>query len=311
MRIRSDVLAGRLVVRASYERNADVMDVTKKFMVAVDQAVAFDVQNVAEYVGAHPNLNPKKDVPTIAPPFELMWFEHRHHEYSEFEVGILVASVDSDEDHARSFLTRESVGSPLLAFADTPRWCSDYYVWLRMASLFQDSFGPVCVCSTVLNTDGLPCAVDESGEPVIRVTEMKHTPLYDNFNDVPQGFIEALIPTQMALAFLHCKNVRISESIPKRHEQRAAKRRGDPVLTFRTLDIEPMRKVLANQGGIARNGLKKALHICRGHFATYTDDKPLFGKYSGQFWIPAHVRGTAEAGTIVKDYRVEAPKEVA
>jgi len=46
-------------------------------------------------------------------------------------------------------------------------------------------------------------------------------------------------------------------------------------------------------------------HFCRGHYATYTKDKPLFGKYVGTFYKSPHVRGNAEVGTIVKDYKAQ------
>jgi hypothetical protein len=51
---------------------------------------------------------------------------------------------------------------------------------------------------------------------------------------------------------------------------------------------------------------KKALHIARGHFAHYTEDRPLFGKYTGTFWRPAHVRGSADFGTVKSTYKVKA-----
>ena len=51
-------------------------------------------------------------------------------------------------------------------------------------------------------------------------------------------------------------------------------------------------------------GIKKALHICRGHFVTYTPKHPLFGKYVGTFWKPDHVRGNAKNGIVLKDYKV-------
>lgn len=49
--------------------------------------------------------------------------------------------------------------------------------------------------------------------------------------------------------------------------------------------------------------------ICRGHFATYTDDRKLFGKYVGTFWRPDHARGSPEAGEVVKQYAVHAPPQ--
>lgn len=65
-----------------------------------------------------------------------------------------------------------------------------------------------------------------------------------------------------------------------------------------------MKKVLRTEGQSETTGLKRALHICRGHFAHYGDDKPLFGKYTGTFWRPMHARGKVEQGVVVKDYKI-------
>jgi len=50
----------------------------------------------------------------------------------------------------------------------------------------------------------------------------------------------------------------------------------------------------------------RAYHLVRGHFATYSEERRLFGKHVGTFFIPAHVRGSAEAGAVVKDYALAA-----
>ncbi len=52
--------------------------------------------------------------------------------------------------------------------------------------------------------------------------------------------------------------------------------------------------------------VEKAMHICRGHFSRYTEEKPLFGKYAGLFWIPMHVRGSVKNGVVDKDYQLAA-----
>lgn len=57
-------------------------------------------------------------------------------------------------------------------------------------------------------------------------------------------------------------------------------------------------------------GDKLREHWCRGHFKTYTDAAPLFGKYTGTYWIPAHIRGNAVIGTVTKDYHVDLSEEV-
>ncbi|WP_406698539.1 hypothetical protein V5E97_06620 [Singulisphaera sp. Ch08] len=113
----------------------------------------------------------------------------------------------------------------------------------------------------------------------------------------------------MAINFLHCKNVSSSEIDPNISVGRERRKAGlKPFLRYHTININPMKEVLRTEGNIEANGLNKALHICRGHFATYTDEKPLFGRFTGTIWKPSHVRGSAKQGVVVSDYKVNAPR---
>lgn len=116
-------------------------------------------------------------------------------------------------------------------------------------------------------------------------------------------------PALMAVSFMHCKNVRVTDQENSMFERRTWKdKHKRPLVRYKVLEIDPMRKVLQTEGGSETNGMKKALHICRGHFATYGNGHgKLFGRVEGTFWIPQHVRGTRDAGLIAKDYRVKAP----
>ena len=80
-----------------------------------------------------------------------------------------------------------------------------------------------------------------------------------------------------------------------------------PKLQYKVLKVyAPGKKIEDAVPLVSRNGNETIMphHYCRGHFATYTEEKPLFGKYSGKFWIPAHVRGSVKNGAVVKDYCV-------
>lgn len=113
-------------------------------------------------------------------------------------------------------------------------------------------------------------------------------------------------PALLTFSFMHCKNVRRVENLPDEKLQKARERKGkDPLTKFYTLEINPMKEVLRKEGQVSKNGLARALHICRGHFAHYTEERPLFGKVSGRFWVPAHVRGSKDAGEVKKDYSVK------
>lgn len=118
---------------------------------------------------------------------------------------------------------------------------------------------------------------------------------------------QATLQSVTAFMFSHCKNVELVERLPKRHEQREAKRRGEPILKYHEIVIDPGRttQVAVGAGNPHQDKPSRALHIARGHFATYTEDKPLFGKYTGTYWRPAHVRGSAELGAIKSTYKVK------
>ncbi len=109
----------------------------------------------------------------------------------------------------------------------------------------------------------------------------------------------------LALSFIHCKNVRRVDATDELGPTAKWLRRTKaPEIRYHVLDIGTMRTVLRTEGNSDETGIKKALHICRGHFAKYTEENPLFGKYVGQFWRPDHTRGSFERGAVIKDYAV-------
>ena len=119
------------------------------------------------------------------------------------------------------------------------------------------------------------------------------------------GLGELLGPALLTVSFLHCKNVdRIPVDPPPKLSRKAERRHGRPLAQYYALDIRPMQRILDYEGEAQTTGLRHALHFCRGHFKTYTAESPLFGKHSGEYWWPDHVRGSAEEGAIEKDYRL-------
>jgi len=110
-------------------------------------------------------------------------------------------------------------------------------------------------------------------------------------------FISFYHPTLLAVCFLHCKNVKIvEETVDKPLAKKYRERTGIQPTPYKTLVIEPLKQILRTEGRSGEVGIQRAMHICRGHFADYTDGKGLFGKYHGRFWIPATVRGTKRGG---------------
>jgi hypothetical protein len=93
-------------------------------------------------------------------------------------------------------------------------------------------------------------------------------------------------------------------ALSKRHQQRG----GIPLVSWRELVIDLTRTPGGRTEGLPAGADPRArpLHLVRGHFADHTKHG-LFGKENlkGKFWIPAMVRGTPEAGAVVKSYRVK------
>lgn len=118
-----------------------------------------------------------------------------------------------------------------------------------------------------------------------------------------------LYPVMFAISLLHCRNIELRDRPISRQQRRMAERTGKPVITYKELVIDAFRSQVRHETDAAGgNEIKRALHICRGHFATYTDANPLFGRVTGTFWRPMHVRGTKEAGEVRKTYQVRGKK---
>jgi hypothetical protein len=107
------------------------------------------------------------------------------------------------------------------------------------------------------------------------------------------------------LAILHVKNIVVEEHVPSVKMQRARCRRGrPPFVTYKTLRVVSPGSAAPRDGERRPPTHSVPFHLVRGHFSHYSEERPLFGKYPGTFWIPAHARGNSEVGTVLKDYDV-------
>ncbi|MBZ0291406.1 MAG: hypothetical protein K8L99_02455 [Anaerolineae bacterium] len=116
--------------------------------------------------------------------------------------------------------------------------------------------------------------------------------------------LNILYPALLTLQFLNCKNVELVDYEPSLRIKQLSEKHHVPLDTYKVLKVNTTRKVYPDREGDDSPSDPKRLHIVRGHFAHYTDDAPLFGKYTGTFWIPAHVRGDESLGVVVKDYEI-------
>lgn len=110
-------------------------------------------------------------------------------------------------------------------------------------------------------------------------------------------------------AFLNCRNVGLIEHKPDTETSKAYQRNfGKPLTYYKTLRVKPIGKDSNKETQAKEYQALMPFHFRRGNFATYTDDAPLFGKFTGTFWRPATVVGEEKRGVVVKDYEVLAPE---
>ena len=119
-----------------------------------------------------------------------------------------------------------------------------------------------------------------------------------------------LAPALLAMTFMHCKNVLTVDNHPDKNINRERKKCGlRPFIKYQTIDIQPMTKLLKTEGQLETNGIKKAFHICNGHFATLTrNNKGEELEKPTTYYRERHIRGSAKEGVVVSDYRVSPPK---
>lgn len=103
------------------------------------------------------------------------------------------------------------------------------------------------------------------------------------------------------LMLINCQNV-ITETV---HKKKKGKRKSIPKgEVYKVLKFKVKKTSKRYEYG-EEEELKETvmpLHLCKGHFRTYTEERPLFGKIVCRIWVGTHLRGDPEKGILIKDY---------
>lgn len=119
-----------------------------------------------------------------------------------------------------------------------------------------------------------------------------------------RGEAEAYVARQIvgAMAAMSCRNITSKLYEPTPAECKNQRKAGnlEPV-SYHTLRVEIPRTASGGQGvpDLENPADPRRLHVVRGHFKNLTADR---FKEKGWHWWPAHLRGSAEVGSVVKDY---------
>lgn len=269
----------------------------KRMRGSLDRCEIICVDNVAKLCDEKGYESDLRESPPFRPPFNLTLVEYQYPGDSRVLVGTFFEQVESDDLISHLLNTGRMVDGTSL-------------------DVNHKSITAICLFCTCLVRKDFPGQITVFGLGTLYLNKDGRMvcPQAIAFPSVDSFFINSshifLSPAILALAFMNCKNVKMREVLPdaplsKKHQ----KKHGVPLVKYRVLEIDAGRTVMKGGSRSVNDGdSERSLHICRGHFRTYTADAPMFGHYVGNVWCPQHMRGNEKHGTIVKDYAVNPPK---
>ncbi len=260
-----------------------------------------------------------RDFPNCAPPFEKVFIEWGSPALISTEKGSIAPAKDLVDirrfgcEINSSEIKPDNVPFPKTRDMENIRWVSESTTFIEFRSPLE--IAPSIGYTWYVKADGsiwLPSDSEENDPNPKTITWPVHT---ENMNLAKRLTDNPALGQQMAshylyvalltLCFLNCKNIRLETHNPSEKQNKSRVRKGKiPLLRYHVLDIGPMKTILETEGDSKSVGLKKALHICRGHFKDFSHGKGLFGKNKGFYWWDAQVRGNSKQGFIDKDYRI-------
>ncbi len=117
-------------------------------------------------------------------------------------------------------------------------------------------------------------------------------------------FYQMIRPVMAAIGLMNCKNITL-ERHARPHKQAKKSRRKRPDLPdYHTIVLPEKYSTLPTEKNADGTTSPIPLHKVRGHFKTYTKERPLMGKHVGTYWWGWQARGKSESGKIVADYQV-------
>lgn len=270
----------------------------------LDRAIVFRVDDAARYVEGlgYPQPISGTDLPNVAPLAQIMWMEWTSVNFGDWQrAALIVNHYDLAVEEEQRWMQEDHAAmhgqEPLPAWMAGVRWLSTLYAHRARGAdvhILEDTM------RLYIRSDGTLQGLDY---------DALHDPQGEHAAQVSQWITHSTLVALTATCFAHCKGVTTTEHAQPRQQRRAAERAGRPPLVrYKTIDIVPVTRLLKDEGHVETSGIKRALHITRGHFAHYTDEAPLFGKYTGTFYRPLHVRGRRGRGAVIKDYRILSPE---
>jgi hypothetical protein len=260
----------------------------------------------------------KPEFPIVAPPWDDFvielnpspWnFSYGYAESPEIATAAMISFTSMTnlniEQMFRSLrmngISQESVAQGAELLKDVKK-VGGWVLGVEMLADFPSGVFPVFWTAVLVNPDGT--SDPEFRKAQIAIDLISHRQI-ESPDDPAQVVVDQWLDTAlMVVSMVNCSNVGMADEIPDypRPARRRLARKDKPLLTFKRLHIKPHKSHPST--GVTGDGGKTAIHLVRGHFKTFTPERPLLGKHTGTFWWQPMVRGTDQR-FVVKDYEVD------
>lgn len=274
----------------------------------LDNSEIINIQNVADYFFEISNQETwalEKDFPNLAPPFENFWMEYAPTDFVNGELGKIKNNVPVKKVGIL-FAVKEISENEQIS---NEKWALNIVLFLKDTDnkIFQD-------ITWVIAIDKLGKVTHINGKlafmlflsPALSIhMGIDQSNVEEKLEEGRYFMFPSIAPALLAVSFMHCKNVTVTANNPEKQKGKRLSRNISRI-KYHTLQIEPMKKILRDEGDSENSGIKHALHICRGHFKDFSNGNGLFGKHQDMYWWNSQVRGSSKHGIVSKDYNVTA-----
>ncbi|WP_155300558.1 hypothetical protein [Deinococcus kurensis] len=223
-------------------------------------------------------------------------------------VGILVLVADlHDPAYAPTFHAKAALQN--ITVPPATRYVQEMTVHMESPAANDQSVPPITF-HVMLDERGASCADMVLAEPDAALIEMYGSPYTEDFISHYRAMEAELFKVFFATSLLDSREVKAVPHQPTpaqvKHAAKLTKFGKVPPVPYHTVVVDGFRRAQSQGQSQGQGGsVYKALHTVRGHTKTYTAERPLFGRLTGEFRIPAHFRGAIDQGVTHKSYRVK------
>lgn len=277
----------------------------------------------------------EEDFPNVAPPFDNFWIETKRPTHILSEEFGLISWDPNDPGASRpsrwgaiflqvpkeKLLTEPRAArypGPPIGFFTLEDLAT--FRWLYEIILFVEYPGtkvcPIWAWSMPVKEDGSmwskydkitnsrPCGYSYSLLPSAQAALIRPGGLvaYQSYRSSAHTMLNPLL---LAICFMHCKNVEMVTVRPPEKLKKRNTQRGRSMFSYRMVQVGAIRKIIEASRKPGDTDISMALNRCRGHFKTYTEERPLLGRAVGTYFWNEQLRGGKKKKAVVlHDYKV-------